>query len=154
MHNGVIGGFDGFRKQADMMINDNLYSDRKGATDSEALFLIAMGLGLDKAPIPALEQAVAKLESLSRDSGRAPHFRMAAALSDGKTLYAFRYASDDRAPSLYYRQDENGGWSVVSEPIDTHSRHWRMLPAGHVGVFSENGMIAQPFVPQTPARAA
>ena len=55
MHNGQIGGFEQFRKDADMMIPDALYSSRKGATDSEALFLVAMGFGLDEAFRPGCE---------------------------------------------------------------------------------------------------
>ena len=41
MHNGQVGGFETFRKQADMCIPDALYRHRKGATDSEVLFLLA-----------------------------------------------------------------------------------------------------------------
>lgn len=39
MHNGQVGGYDQFRRDADMMIPDSLYPARRGATDSEALFL-------------------------------------------------------------------------------------------------------------------
>ena len=41
------------------------------------------------------------LEALSRDAGRTPHMRMTVAMSDGETLYAARYASDEYAPTLY-----------------------------------------------------
>jgi glutamine amidotransferase len=34
MHNGQVGGYDQFRRDADMMIPDGLYGARKGATDS------------------------------------------------------------------------------------------------------------------------
>ena len=34
---------------------------------------------------------------------KTPKFRMTAAFSDGQKLYAVRYASDDRAPTLYHR---------------------------------------------------
>ena len=49
MHNGQFGGYAAFRRDADVMIPDDLYPYRKGATDSEALFLIALGEGLDRA---------------------------------------------------------------------------------------------------------
>jgi predicted glutamine amidotransferase len=45
MHNGQVGGYDGFRRDADMMIPEALYPHRKGATDSEALFLVAWPRG-------------------------------------------------------------------------------------------------------------
>ena len=65
MHNGQIGGYDRFRRDAEMMIPDALYPHRKGATDSEALFLIALAEGLDREPRAALERATARLEALS-----------------------------------------------------------------------------------------
>jgi len=45
MHNGMLGGYNGFRKQVDQLIPDAFYENRKGATDSEAAFLIALGMG-------------------------------------------------------------------------------------------------------------
>jgi predicted glutamine amidotransferase len=87
MHNGQVGGYDGFRRDADMMIPDRLYPHRKGATDSEALFLVAVAEGLDDDPRGALERASARFIRLARDKGAAPHLRMTAALSDGRRLY-------------------------------------------------------------------
>jgi hypothetical protein len=98
MHNGQVGGYDGFRRDADMMIPEALYPHRKGATDSEALFLVALAEGLDGDPRGALERAAARFIRLARDKGRAPHLRMTAALSDGRRLYAVRYATDAAAP--------------------------------------------------------
>lgn len=150
MHNGQIGGFDGFRKQADMLIPDVLYGDRRGATDSEVLFLLALGHGLDRDPNAAMARAVAELQSLSHNYGTTPHMRMSAAFSDGRKLYALRFASDARAPTLYYRQDvKNGGWAVASEPLDSDANGWTALPAGQLGVFSSDGLEIQNFTPET-----
>jgi predicted glutamine amidotransferase len=55
--------------------------------------------------------------------------RFAAALTDGETLYAFRWACDGRPPSLYFRQTE-AGLIVVSEPIDGCREGWRPAPKG------------------------
>lgn len=146
MHNGQVGGFDQLRKAADMMIDDALYAERKGATDSEALFLIACGHGLDDDPKSALERAVARLEAWSRRVGEGPHIRITAALSDGKTLYALRYASDDRAPSLYYQWNEVWrGWSVVSEPYETQVGGWKEVPQGSFCRFTADTCEIEPF---------
>lgn len=148
MHNGQIGGFERFRKSADMLIPDALYPHRKGATDSEVLFLLACGLGLDSDPKSALARAVATLEDASRSHGGAPHMRVAAALSDGKTLYALRYASDALAPSLYYQwNDMWQGWSVVSEPYETPGLDWTEVPKGSFCVFSGNDVRIERFSP-------
>ncbi|WIY24834.1 class II glutamine amidotransferase [Parasedimentitalea psychrophila] len=131
MHNGQAGGFANFRKQADMCIPDDLYQHRKGATDSEVLFLMALGEGLDHDPQGALSRAVARLENLSRQRGSTPHMRLSAALSDGQRLFAVRYSSDHIAPSLYYRWSESQqGWAVVSEPLEADESGWTELEAG------------------------
>ncbi|NRB18629.1 MAG: class II glutamine amidotransferase [Rhodobacteraceae bacterium] len=131
MHNGQAGGFASFRKQADMCIPDDLYQHRKGATDSEVLFLMALGEGLDHDPQGALSRAVARLENLSRQRGSAPYMRLSAALSDGNRLFAVRYSSDHIAPSLYYRWSESQqGWAVVSEPLEADESGWTELEAG------------------------
>ena len=155
MHNGQVGGFEGFRKSADMMIDDRLYAHRKGATDSEALFLVACGLGLDSDPREALLRAVAAFEGMSRRFGGTPHMRLAAALSDGETLYAVRYASDDHAPTLYYQWNELwGGWSVVSEPYVTPGLGWTEVPKGSFCTFRPGEVEISSFLPRAEDIAA
>ena len=62
MHNGLIGGFEQVRKKPDMLIPDALYKHRKGATDSEAFFLNALGQGLDNNPREAIAKTVKLFE--------------------------------------------------------------------------------------------
>lgn len=136
MHNGQVGGFDGFRRMADMGIPDALYPHRKGATDSEVLFLYALDAGLDRDPVGAMCVALARLEAMSRAHGTTPHIRASAAWSDGARLFALRCSTDHLAPSVYYRwSDSRGGWAVVSEPLEVGQEGWTELPAGHVAVF-------------------
>ncbi|WP_249219039.1 class II glutamine amidotransferase [Loktanella sp. SALINAS62] len=99
MHNGQVGGHLRLRQDLDGMIPADCYAHRFGATDSEAIFLIAAGYGLDRDPIGAMMQAVGDVESLSRAKGDTPHMRFAACWSDGRTLYAARYASDRFPPA-------------------------------------------------------
>jgi predicted glutamine amidotransferase len=140
MHNGQVGGFETFRRSADMLIPDDLYCHRKGATDSEALFLIAISCGLENNPKAAMEKAVGILEKMSRDKGITPHFRMGAAFSDGENLYAIRYASDAFAPTVYHRWSSTySGRAVVSEPLVTSETDWNAVPQGSFCRFSSNG---------------
>lgn len=148
MHNGQIGGFERFRKSADMLIDDSFFAARNGSSDSEALFLIACSYGLDTNPIMALAQATADLQAMSRRLGGTPHMRLAAALSDGETLYAVRYASDDLAPSLYYQWNTAWeGWSVVSEPYETNLGGWKEVPKGSICRFTADAVEILPFAP-------
>ncbi|MDV7145066.1 class II glutamine amidotransferase [Tropicimonas sp. TH_r6] len=142
MHNGQVGGFEGFRKQADMLIPDSLYAHRKGATDSEVLFLLALAEGLEEAPVAAMERAVGQLEALSRAHGDGPHMRFSAAYSDGDALYAVRYSSDETAPTLFYRYSETrAGFAVVSEPLEVDESGWREVPAGQAVRFGRDGAV-------------
>ncbi len=155
MHNGQVGGFDGLRRQAEALISDDLYPHRKGATDSEALFLVACGIGLDADPKLAVETAVAQFEALSRASGIGPHMRLAAAVSDGETLYAVRYASDHLAPSLFYQWNAKWqGWAVVSEPYDTAFGDWIEVPKGSFCTFTQTDCKIVPFQPMSVSIAA
>ncbi len=146
MHNGQAGGFESFRKKADMEIPDDLYQYRKGATDSEVLFLLAMGYGLRENPKSALQQAVSELQTMSQKYGHGPAMRLSAAFSDGKSLYAVRYASDDRAPSLYYRRSQSRqGWAVVSEPLDMGEDEWITVENGTLCCFDQKSVSIEKF---------
>lgn len=154
MHNGRIGGYDAFRRDAEMLIPDHLYAHRKGATDSEALFLIALGEGLADDPGGALERATARLEALSRAKGAAPHVRMTAAFSDGARLFAVRYSTDDVAPTLYHRWSETpGGRAVVSEPLET-GECWDAVAPGSFCTFDGDRVSVEAFSPARFSRAA
>lgn len=145
MHNGQVGGFERLRKRADMAIAEDLYGYRKGASDSEALFLIALGMGLQNAPRHALAQAAAQLQRASEGLGCTPALRLTAAMSDGEKLFAVRYASDAFAPSLYYRRAAGGqGWQVTSEPLDT-APGWTCVPAGSFCTFTETEVQIEAF---------
>lgn len=146
MHNGQVGGFEGFRKSADMAIPESLYQYRKGATDSEVLFLLAIGYGLSENPIKALQLAVGELQRMSERYGRGPAMRLSAAFSDGERLYAVRYASDARAPTLYYRPNAQGnGWAVVSEPLEMECPNWVAVENGEICCFTADKVSKAAF---------
>jgi len=148
MHNGQMGGYDKLRKRVDQMIPDELYAYRKGATDSEAMFLIAIGNGLLKTPKKAIEATIFQLESLSWEVEEPPYMRFAAAFSDGKRLYAVRYASDKFAPTVYYRKSKRlGGYAVVSEPLETDQEDWTTLPAGTFMEIEDDQVIMSDMLP-------
>ena len=154
MHNGQFGGYDSYRRHADALIPDEFYPHRKGATDSEALFLMALGEGLDHDPAGAMARATAKFEALARQRGTTPYVRLTAAFSDGERLYALRYASDDLAPTLYHRWSEGrGGRAVVSEPLEQDEADWLEVPAQSFCIFQGRDVTIQPFLPDL-ARAA
>ncbi|MEH7826850.1 class II glutamine amidotransferase [Gemmobacter denitrificans] len=155
MHNGQVGGYEQFRRDADMMIPDALYPVRKGATDSEALFLVALAEGLEDDPHGAMERAAARFIRLARDKGALPHLRLTVAMSDGTRLYAMRYATDDLAPTLYHRwSDTRGGRAIVSEPLESNEDGWEAVPPSSFCIFDGAEVTVLPFLPCRLAAAA
>ena len=131
MHNGQIGGFCSIRRRIENMIPDRLYTYRRGGTDSEAIFLIALGQVEHEGPVAAVRATIARIHEEMRAAGIDEPFRFAAALSDGRQLTVFRWSSDEFAPSVYFRKS-NRSLVVVSEPIDDHADGWQALAANHL----------------------
>ncbi|BDA86866.1 class II glutamine amidotransferase [Aureimonas sp. SA4125] len=129
MHNGQVGSYDRLRRRVDALIPDDLYPLRKGTSDSEAIFLAAMGLGLDDDPVSAV-CATLQAITLATEGEDAP-LRFAAVHTDGETLYAYRWASDGRPPSLYWRH-AGEGMLIASEPCDENAGTWSLVPSGTV----------------------
>lgn len=128
MHNGQIGGFHHIRRQVEALIPDALYLHRAGSTDTEALFLALLGRGLAGGVAPAVAGLLAQVSAIMRQAGLREPLRFTAALTDGEDVHAFRWASDGKAPSLYWRE-EGGSLIIVSEPLDARD-HWREVPQG------------------------
>ena len=128
MHNGLVGNWSRLRRPVESLIPDDLYGSRIGTTDSEAVFLAMLGAGADKDPIGATTRTVATLTDML-----APNepLRFTAALANGRDLYAFRYAANDKANTLYYRESGDNV-VVVSEPLDTERANWKPVPPGHM----------------------
>ena len=141
MHNGQIGGYGLIRRRLEGLIPDSLYAARVGTTDSEALFLLALArIEAGMAPAAALAAALGDALALMRQAGTDEPLRCAAALSDGETVHAVRWASDGRPPSLYVCQRADSV-VVASEPVDAARECWQPL-AGNTLVTVKVGTVA------------
>ena len=136
MHNGQIGGYQTIRRRLDTMISDEFYPTRLGTTDSEAMFLIALSLGLDENPVGAIETMLARVAAEMKSAKIEAPLRFTAALTDGKALWAFRWASDGDPASLYFERTKEG-LIVASEPFNEERDEWIHVPSG-------NALIARP----------
>jgi predicted glutamine amidotransferase len=117
MHNGQIGDYPKVRRQLESQLPDHLYSHRKGATDSELMFLLAMAnIEAGATPMDAVNMMLTDVTATMTQRGITAPLRFAATLSDGVALYAFRYSSDDKPPSMYVNRC-NGGTVIASEPL-------------------------------------
>jgi predicted glutamine amidotransferase len=130
MHNGVIGDWSRVRRKVESLIPDELYGARVGTTDSEAVFLAIMGAGIDGDAVTATARILEQLTELTSPAGAPEALRFTSALANGRDLYAFRYAANDRPNTLYYRASEKG-CVVVSEPLDHDRSGWKEVPPNH-----------------------
>jgi predicted glutamine amidotransferase len=146
MHNGFIGSWNRLRRRVENMIPDPLYPSRIGTTDSEAVFLAMVGAGLDQDPLKAIRSVLQQLCNLINEGCHRERMRFTAALANGRDLFAFRFAENDNANSLYFREDGDR-LIVVSEPFDKEP-DWIEVPTNHalVAKSSKSAEIV-PFLP-------
>ena len=146
MHNGQLGDWSLIRRHVEALIPDAYYASRVGTTDSEAAFLAILGAGADQDPIAATMRTLEVINDLVAASGTKEPLRFTAALSDGKSLYAFRYANNDTANTLYYREF-GGSVVVVSEPLDMERALWKPVPPSHMIVVQGGDKVRlEPFL--------
>ena len=139
MHNGQIGGYGQLRRRLESNLPDDLYAERRGATDSELLFLLALARIRQGAAVPeAVTSVLDETMALMRERGIEQPLRFAAVLADGEQLHAFRIASDCKPPTLYLRRSA-GGTIVASEPLCEDEPGWQMLPDGAVVAVNASG---------------
>ncbi len=156
MHNGQIGGYDAFRRDAEMMITDALYPQRKGATDSEALFLVALGLGLDTEPKarwsgpPRSLRRCRKLGGvLLRICGSPVRFQMESA----STPFAMPPMIRPRPCSTAGPRAAREG-PLFPEPLEIGQSDWEAIPPNSFCTFEGADLTIEPFAPQVVALAA
>ena len=153
MHNGQIGDWSLIRRRVEALIPDNLYKARVGTTDSEAAFLAILGAGAEADPVVATMRTLNVLTDMVRASGTKEPLRFTAALSDGETLYAFRYSNNETPNTLYYREAQDNV-VIVSEPLDTERAHWKAVPQAHLIIARPHGPVELLAFPETARVAA
>ncbi len=145
MHNGQIGGYVTVRRQLEGEIPDELYRSRLGTTDSELIFLMMLAAGLEESPLDAARVTLEKVIAVQEEHGVTAPFRFTAAMTDGDSLIAVRFASDPHPPTLYVAE-ENDRAIVVSEPLDEDGGvSWNAVPPNHFLVCSNTGASTVPI---------
>jgi len=163
MHNGEIFGIQKFRKRIIEAVDDAIFPDMLGTTDSEAMFFLALTFGLATDPEGALRRMAGFIERLGRDHGVDESLWMTLALSDGDGIHAVRYASDGEAPTLYMTRDPDDIFAInpalrarfapdtriiASEPAGDVRRHWQEVPQNSYVRIRGADAVVTPFVPE------
>ena len=170
MHNGFIGGFAAVKRDLVLAVDESLFPEIKGGTDTEVLFYLALSYGLEDDPPGAVARAIGFVEARGRERGIEHPFQGTVATSDGQSLWAFRYSSQGRSRSLFFTRDvrqlrqqypdreilrevSDDARLVVSEPIGELPGAWVEMPEAHYGVVSKGGDQLLPFAPEPSAKA-
>ena len=143
VHNGEIFEIEKFRKELLMAVSQEYFNNIQGTTDSEVMFHLALTFGLENDPPKAVARMAGFIEKTARKYDVAESLWMTLGITDGKTLYGFRYASDGAAPTLYHSPSVKEiyllnpaiegsfgptAWAIVSEPVGLFKEHWREIP--------------------------
>jgi glutamine amidotransferase len=165
MHNGLIRDFARLRRELLLAVDESLYPEIEGTTDSEAMFFLALTFGLEDDPVGAVERMVGFVEETARKHGVEDPLQMTIATADGKTIWAFRYASAGEPRSLWFstRADQlkaahpdiaelaalsDETRVVVSEPLGDLEGAWNEVPPAHVGIVQPGEDELRPFSPR------
>ncbi len=147
-HNGQVPHFPAIRRRLEAALPDALYEQRRGTTDSEMVFLTLLAHGLERDPSAAF---AGMLDALGPAGADGP-IRLTTVLTDGASLYAFRYATDGKCPTLYASRDwAEGGVVLASEPLCGDSAKWSAIPPNTLCEVTAQGMTTTSVIPQLAA---
>jgi predicted glutamine amidotransferase len=105
VHNGVVADFHTVRRDLTLAVEPELFPDILGSTDSEVLFHLALGFGLEQNPIAALERTIGLVEATAEAHDVEHAFQGSIGVSDGESLWAVRYSTEHKSRSLFMSAD-------------------------------------------------
>jgi predicted glutamine amidotransferase len=168
MHNGFIDGFAEIKRELVLAVDESLYPEIRGTTDTEVLFYLALTCGLEEDPPVAVGRAIGLVEAAGRRRGISDPFQGTIATSDGERLWAFRYSSAGKSRSLFFSRDihtlrelypdrpilqqlSDDARLVVSEPIGDLPGAWHEVPEATCAIAGEGEAELLPFAVKPPA---
>ncbi|MCC2033156.1 class II glutamine amidotransferase [Microbacterium allomyrinae] len=163
MHNGAISRFGLIKRDLVLAVDPALYPTIQGTTDSEVLFHLALTFGLTDDPVAAVGEAIRLVESAGHGAGVQFPMQGTIAVSDGTTLWAFRYSSQGRSRSLFHSTDiptlrgmypdaerlsafGDHAQVVVSEPLNDLPGAFVEVGESTVAVLDGSGYHHRPFL--------
>jgi predicted glutamine amidotransferase len=70
MHNGFIAEFPKVKREVILAVDESLYADTAGQSDTEVLFSLALTLGLEEDPPEAVSRTIGLVERVGAAPGR------------------------------------------------------------------------------------
>ena len=170
IHDGLVRDWSAVERDLVRAVEPRLQPLLEGAGESEALFFLALTLGLEKDPAGAVERTVGLVEDVGRRRGVERPFRGPIVATDGERLWSFCYSSDGSAPPVHYttryetlkalypgdpRLDGLDAETrlVSSQPFDDLPGVWNHLPEASWGVVQQGQDELGTFRPAAPVPA-
>jgi len=169
VHNGQIEKADRLRRDMLAEVSPEYFNNIFGTTDSELMFHLALTFGLEENAPLALARMAGFVEKIARIHGIETAIWMTLGISDGETIYSVRYASDGKAPSLFYSPDADEfskvnpdfkevfgekAHAIVSEPPGRFPKIWKEVPQGTLLIAKDGELEFEPFVQLGDTRSA
>ncbi|NAW59711.1 MULTISPECIES: class II glutamine amidotransferase [unclassified Vibrio] len=127
LHNGQIGGYSQVKYALERQLPEALYLQRRGSTDSELIFLLAMNNGLREDPVAAIRKTIDDIESIMAEKGVDQPFKASMCLSDGDGFWVVRYSTDKEPPTVFIRAEEEN-IALASEPLESDGSWCKVSP--------------------------
>ncbi|WP_037604963.1 class II glutamine amidotransferase [Streptacidiphilus rugosus] len=173
MHNGLINGYARLKRDLLLALEPARLEDVEGSTDSELMFHLALGFGLEDDPPMAVARMICAVEETAQRHGVADAMQMTVATTDGERMWVFRYSTEGRSRTLFFstapetlkrmypddvRLADLSPESriVVSEPLSSLEGAWNEVPEGSCGVIQpgrDELTPLQPYLDRARARS-
>lgn len=162
-HNGYVDNFPAVRRDLQMDVAPDLFRHIKGTTDSETFFYLALTYGLQDNPKQALEKMAARIERACADNNIPCILNLSVAVTDGKTIWTVRYATEEKQKTQFYSTDAqclkdttigssedlpSGSVLIVSEPLDSLNDKWTKVPENSFCTFTPGHVEIVDFIPK------
>jgi len=163
MHNGGLAHFARMRRELMLEVDPELFPLIRGTTDSEVLFHLAITRGLQEDPVRGLGRAIRRVEEVGARLGIPDPVQGTFAVSDGRTLWAFRYSTAHRSRTLFHSVDMMSlkemypdnerlrlfgvrARVVVSEPLSDLPGAFVEVPESTVTILDAEDFRTEPFL--------
>jgi glutamine amidotransferase len=168
MHNGYVAEFASVKRDLMLAVDESLFAEIQGTTDTEVVFHLALTFGLADDPPGAVARAIGLVEAVGRRRGIECPFQGTIAVTNGQQIWSFRYSSADKSRSLFYTRDapslraqfpdreilrevSDDCRIVVSEPIGNLPGAWIEMPESTYSVISGGSDEILSFAVQPPS---
>ena len=136
----------------------------EGTTDSELMFLLALSYGMDHDIKTGVARMAGMVEHIAEQHGVEDALQMTLGISDGESLYAFRYSTEGDSRSLFHSASRDatmeiapdaGRFSrdaraIVSEPLDDLEAEWVAVPEASFLTITKGNVTCESFAPISP----